>query len=124
MIVILRLQAEASLFLRAPSLRSGMTRRATSQVETFRPDRSLPVISSPDFYNPLIDVSWTRVCLASLCSPQHSRSQEVEVRTPIHLPLDRFQAIDLPFHRAIAPRELQCSGHRPVLLAEPNGKVP
>src|SRR4051812_35642323 len=57
-----------------------------------------------------------------LRSPYHACSQEVEVRTPIHLPLDGFQTIDLAFHLAVTPRVLQGRPHRLILLANANGK--
>ena len=60
--------------------------------------------------------------MVPLCCPQHTRAQEVEVRTPIHLPLDRFQAIALPFNWTISPRILQGRRHRLLLLANANGK--
>jgi hypothetical protein len=41
------------------------------------------------------------VYVASLRSPQHARPQEVEVSAPMHLPLEGFQAIDLPLYRTI-----------------------
>lgn len=34
---------------------------------------------------------------------KHAGAKEVEVRSSVHLPLDRFQSIDLTFHLSVAP---------------------
>src|SRR3954454_24989641 len=44
--------------------------------------------------------------------------QQLESGSAVHLPLDDFQPIDLPFHRPVAPLLRQRCRHRRLVLAQ------
>src|SRR5215470_11484229 len=51
------------------------------------------------------------ISMKRLRSIQHSQSQEVKVRAPVHLPFEHLQAIDMTFGLAIAPFARECRAH-------------
>ena len=54
---------------------------------------------------------------------QHALLQKGKVRAAIHLPLDRFEAINMALDRAITPPILEGSRDRRILLAQADGKA-
>ena len=61
--------------------------------------------------------------LSLLRSMQHALLQKVKVSTAIHLPLDRFEAINMAFDRAITPPIPESGRDRRILLAQADGKA-
>ena len=48
---------------------------------------------------------------------QHALSEQVEFRPPIHMPLNQFQAVDLPLGLSVAPSHVErCSDRRLIFL--------
>ena len=54
---------------------------------------------------------------------QDALLQKIKVSTAIHLPFDRFEAINMALDRAITPPILEGSRDRRILLAQADGKA-
>jgi len=54
---------------------------------------------------------------------QHAPLQEVKVGTAIHLPLNRFETINMALDRAMTPPIPEGSRDRRILLAQADGKA-
>jgi len=55
-------------------------------------------------------------------SLQNTCSQQVELRPPLHLPLDQLEPGDLSFGLSIAPRQRQRGLHRGFVLIQTSGE--
>jgi hypothetical protein len=42
---------------------------------------------------------------------EDAKSKQAEVGTPVHLPFDKFQTVEVAFNRSVAPGQLQSSQH-------------
>jgi hypothetical protein len=56
------------------------------------------------------------------CGIEDSRSQQDEPRSAVHLPFDRLQAIDVSFHRTIAPPLRHAREHGGFVAPDAFGK--
>jgi hypothetical protein len=56
-------------------------------------------------------------------SPHEAVAQEIEVRTPKHLPFEHFEAIDMALDRTSGPLQRHPGFDRRIVLAEPMGKA-
>jgi hypothetical protein len=58
-----------------------------------------------------------------LTRAQEAKSEQVKLRSPIHLPLHAFETIDLSFDLALAPRQRTCSKNRRTILLHTPGQA-
>src|SRR5215204_4683804 len=54
---------------------------------------------------------------------QHPCPQQVEVSTPVHLPLDHLQAMDLPFDLPLTPLITERRPDGPDIIGQPVGEA-
>src|SRR5512134_776052 len=61
--------------------------------------------------------------LAALCGGEHATAEKIEAGPTVHVALDEFETIDVPFDRSGAPRFAQGGMDSVIILPQADGEA-